>query len=107
MPTLGILGMTTHRIGKLAQIMYAEYDLNKSQSMILFQLHKSGRSPAERQYRRAPQSNILCLPHPEDQSALSSENDWRRSTAEPASQRSETARYGDECRRECVRVLRN
>lgn len=43
MPTLGILGMTTHRIGKLAQIMYAEYDLNKSQSMILFQLHKSGR----------------------------------------------------------------
>ena len=43
MPTLGILGMTAHRIGKLAQIMYAEYDLNKSQSMILFQLHKAGR----------------------------------------------------------------
>ena len=32
MPTLGILGMTTHKIGKLAQTMYAEYDLNKSQS---------------------------------------------------------------------------
>jgi len=43
MPTLGILGMTTHKIGKLAQTMYAEYDLNKSQSMILFQLHRDGR----------------------------------------------------------------
>ena len=31
MPTLGILGMTAHKIGKLAQTMYAEYDLNKSQ----------------------------------------------------------------------------
>lgn len=40
MPTLGILGMTAHKIGKLAQTMYAEYDLNKSQSMILFQLHR-------------------------------------------------------------------
>ena len=38
MPTLGILGMTAHKIGKLAQTMYAEYDLNKSQSMILFQI---------------------------------------------------------------------
>ena len=28
MPTLGILGMTAHKIGKLAQTMYAEYDLN-------------------------------------------------------------------------------
>lgn len=36
MPTLGILGMTAHKIGKLAQTMYAEYDLNKSQSMIYF-----------------------------------------------------------------------
>ena len=43
MPTLGILGMTAHKIGKLAQTMYAEYDLNKSQSMILFQLHRDGR----------------------------------------------------------------
>ena len=43
MPTLGILGMTSHKIGKLAQTMYAEYDLNKSQSMILFQLHRDGR----------------------------------------------------------------
>ena len=43
MPTLGILGMTAHKIGKMAQTMYAEYDLNKSQSMILFQLHRDGR----------------------------------------------------------------
>ncbi len=48
MPTLGILGMTTHRIGKLAQIMYAEYDLNKSQSMILFQLHRVWKNFTER-----------------------------------------------------------
>ena len=43
MPTLGILGMTAHKIGKLAQTMYSEYDLKKIQSMILFQLHRDGR----------------------------------------------------------------
>ena len=31
MPTLGILGMTAHKIGKLAQTMYAEYDLKPMQ----------------------------------------------------------------------------
>lgn len=42
-PTLGLLGMTAHKLGRLAQTMYAEYDLNKSQSMILFQLDRDGR----------------------------------------------------------------
>ena len=60
MPTLGILGMTAHKIGKLAQTMYAEYDLNKSQSMILFQLHRDGRISAHCN---------LCLPDSSDSPA--------------------------------------
>ena len=60
MPTLGILGMTAHKIGKLAQTMYAEYDLNKSQSMILFQLHRDGRIS---QKELAQKLNIIHVDH--------------------------------------------
>lgn len=39
-PLLALMGRTMHLIGKQAKTMYAEYDLNKTQSGILFLLHK-------------------------------------------------------------------
>lgn len=39
-PLLGLMAKTMHLIGKQAQSMYAEYDLNRAQSGILFILHQ-------------------------------------------------------------------
>lgn len=39
-PLLGVMGRALHLIGKSAKKMYAEYDLNKMQSGILFVLHR-------------------------------------------------------------------
>lgn len=39
-PLLGLMGKSMHLIGKRAQELYAEYDLNRAQSGILFALHQ-------------------------------------------------------------------
>ena len=39
-PLLGLMGQSMRLIGKKAQELYAEYDLNRAQSGILFALHQ-------------------------------------------------------------------
>jgi len=39
-PLLGLMGQSMRLIGKRAQELYAEYDLNRAQSGILFALHQ-------------------------------------------------------------------
>lgn len=39
-PLLGVMGTALHLIGKSAKKMYAEYELNRMQSGILFVLHR-------------------------------------------------------------------
>ena len=39
-PTLGMLGIVTHKVMNTARGMYQEFDLNKSQASILFTLHQ-------------------------------------------------------------------
>ncbi len=40
-PLLGLMGQSMRLIGKRAQELYAEYDLNRAQSGILFALHQA------------------------------------------------------------------